>query len=175
MVDSQLFKYTNANSILSPPTASLLATLQPLANTVGTGIIRWLKFALRQSGTNFFRGIIPLDGLLCRHCTWVYPWNRRGCFQTVFYLHSPVLTLESWRQWIILTILWGSHRLTWTRSTDLDMMISNKTRRNTWKYSKFIYCCWCEEWRAWNIQRDWDIPQFIYLGTLPTSSRCGGE
>ena len=40
IVNGQLFKYTNANSILSSSTASLLATFQPLANTVGTGIIR---------------------------------------------------------------------------------------------------------------------------------------
>lgn len=56
MVDSQLFKYTNPNSVLSSSTASLLATFQTPASTVGTGVIRWFKFALCRSGTKFFEG-----------------------------------------------------------------------------------------------------------------------
>lgn len=104
IVDSQLFKHTNPNSILSSSTASLLATLQPSANTVGTGVIRWFKFALCRSGTIFLKGIIPLDVQLCRHCTWVYPWNHKGCFQISFSPHFLVLTFESWYQWATLKI-----------------------------------------------------------------------
>ena len=69
MVDGQLFKYTNPNSILSSPTTSLLSTLQPSANTVSTSIIRWLKFALRWSGTKIFLRTILLGVLFCMHRT----------------------------------------------------------------------------------------------------------